>query len=205
MIPSNKNIYILAENIKTLFESIQQLDLSLFWFINDRLSNDFFDGFLPFIREKSTWIPVYTFIVLFAFFNKKIREALLLILALLIIILVCDTLSSAVLKPLIGRLRPCNNPEIYSSVNLLVGCGKGFSFPSSHAMNHFGLSVFLSLGVYKASNFFAILLIGWAGIIAFAQVYVGVHYPMDILFGALLGSFVGFVFYFGYSQILKRL
>lgn len=187
-----------------MLESILQLDLTLFWLINDQLSNDYFDVILPIARAKTTWIPVYAFICFFTFFNKKFREALLYILILLVVILLCDNLSSSILKPIIARLRPCNNPDIYESVNLLVHCGTGYSLPSSHATNHFGLSMFLYFGVVKESRILGYLLIVWAAVISLAQVYVGLHFPLDVLIGGLLGSVIGYVFYKFYKFLIRN-
>ena len=104
-----------------------------------------------------------------------------------------DFISSSLIKPTVQRLRPCNDPEIKSDVKNLVDCGSGYSFPSSHASNHFGLAVFLIVLFF--SKWKLILPIGllWAASISFAQVYVGVHYPIDILAGAMLGGMIGFI------------
>lgn len=121
----------------------------------------------------------------------------------LLVILICDHLSSSILKPMIARLRPCNNSDIFESVNLLVHCGTGFSFPSSHATNHFGLSVFLYFGVVRESRPLAYLLLIWATLVCFAQIYVGLHFPLDVFIGGLLGSLIGFVFYKIYIKSMR--
>jgi undecaprenyl-diphosphatase len=88
-------------------------------------------------------------------------------------------------------LRPCNEPEIKSEVTIIVDCGTGYSFPSSHATNHFGIAVFLIMMFYHRWKIILPLGIFWAASISFAQIYVGVHYPIDILTGSLLGSSIG--------------
>ncbi len=89
------------------------------------------------------------------------------------------------------RLRPCKVLEPSKDMHLLVPCGNGFSFPSSHATNHFAIATFLLLILGKIFRWIKIPLILWAGSISFAQVYVGVHYPLDVATGALLGVLVG--------------
>jgi undecaprenyl-diphosphatase len=78
-------------------------------------------------------------------------------------------------------------------VNNIVGCGKGFSFISAHATNHFAIAVFFSVLFYNQYKWIVYIAILWAGLIAFSQVYVGVHYPFDVICGALLGSILGYI------------
>ena len=90
------------------------------------------------------------------------------------------------------RLRPCNDPEFTDHVRLVIKhCGGGYSFLSNHAANHFGMAVFFFITLRHVFRKWAWLVFVWAGLIAFAQVYVGVHYPLDVLCGALLGMVFG--------------
>ena len=86
------------------------------------------------------------------------------------------------------RLRPCNDTAINSIVKTRISCGTGYSMPSSHAANHFAISVYLILIFYKRWKYIIPLTLLWAASIGFAQIYVGVHYPLDILAGAVLGG-----------------
>ena len=104
-----------------------------------------------------------------------------------------DQISSSVFKPFFHRLRPCNDPALVGKTRLLLDqCAGGFSFTSSHAANHFGIAmfIFITWGVTqkKYTSFFFV----WAGVIAFAQIYVGVHYPLDIIGGTIIGLISGF-------------
>ncbi|MGN6568999.1 MAG: phosphatase PAP2 family protein, partial [Flavipsychrobacter sp.] len=94
-------------------------------------------------------------------------------------------------KPFIHRLRPCNNPNLVSMVHLLVPCGSGLSFPSSHATNHFALGVFMAMSIQKVAKWIWPAAIFWAALVSYSQVYVGVHFPLDVTCGAMLGTAIG--------------
>ncbi len=175
-----------------MMEYILSVDYNLFYFINIKWSNSFFDTVMPYLRNKYFWAPLYLFIVSYLLVNHK-REGGYLVVFLVLTVLVGDQISSALLKPLFGRLRPCNTENIVEYINVLVRCGGGKSFPSSHATNHFAVATLL-IGTIKYMKFsIRYLLIFWALSISYAQVYVGVHFPLDIIFGGILGSSVGIV------------
>src|SRR5690606_32660371 len=115
-----------------------------------------------------------------------------LIVSLLMTFGIADYTSSSILKPTFERLRPCNDPSIHSEVNTLIACGSGFSLPSSHATNHFAIAFFLITVFYCKWKPIAPLAFLWAATVSFAQVYSGVHYPADILLGAILGTCIGY-------------
>jgi undecaprenyl-diphosphatase len=175
-----------------MLEQLIQFDQNLFFTINHGLSNSFFDWLMPALRNRFFWTPLYLFIIIF-FIRNYGKQGWILILFLILTFGFTDFFSSSILKPSVQRLRPCNDPEIKSDVKNLIDCGSGYSFPSSHASNHFGLAVFLIVMFF--SKWKLILPIGllWAASISFAQVYVGVHYPVDILAGAILGGIIGFI------------
>jgi len=145
-----------------------------------------FDSILPIIRSKYVWYPVYVGIIAWVLTQYRSRVGYLYVLILLSCVAVTDLLSSSVLKPMVQRLRPCNELFTGQEVVLHVSCGYGYSFPSSHAANHFALSI-LCILLFKANKSVSFVLILWAGLICYAQIYVGVHYPLDILGGAILG------------------
>lgn len=174
-----------------LLHSIIQLDKTVFQWLNSGLSNPVFDALLPWMREKWIWAPLYVFLAAFFFYNFKQRTAWLLVLGLIVSAGVSDFTSSTLIKKYVIRLRPCNDPEMQDKVVLRIPCGSGYSFTSSHASNHFAVAVFL-MGVFTAAGWrkkYLILL--WAGVISFSQIYMGVHYPVDVLCGALIGSLIG--------------
>ena len=175
-----------------MFEQLIQFDQDLFFAINQGLSNPFFDWLMPALRNRFFWTPLYLFIIIF-FIRNYGKQGWYLLIFLGLTFGFTDFTSSSIIKPTVQRLRPCNDPEIKSEVNSRIACGSGFSFPSSHASNHFALAIFMITMFY--SKWKAILPLGllWAGSISFAQVYVGVHYPVDVSSGALIGSMIGYI------------
>jgi membrane-associated phospholipid phosphatase len=169
-----------------------QLDQILFSAINQGLSNPFFDWLMPYLRNRYFWSPVYLFLAIF-FVRNYGKQGWMLLVFFGLTFGVTDYLSSSVIKPSVERLRPCNDPEIKADMNLLIVCGSGYSFPSTHASNHFALAFFLVNMFYRRWKPIAAIAITWAFLISFAQVYVGVHYPLDITFGALVGAMTGFM------------
>ena len=169
-----------------------QIDQHLFSIINQGLSNPFFDWLMPLLRNRFFWAPVYMFLAVF-FVRNYGKQGWMLLLFFAITFGVTDYLTSSVIKPAVQRLRPCNDPAMKPGIKLLVACGSGYSFPSTHAANHFALALFLINMFYRRWKPILPLALLWAGSIAFAQVYVGVHYPFDVTFGALIGILTGSV------------
>ncbi len=170
--------------------SLLAIDQQLFTLINGEGHNAFLDLLMPFWRNKYFWAPLYVFIFSFVTLNYKLK-GLYFVGALLLTVTLADTVSSQVIKKSVERLRPCNDPELKASVNLLVPCGGGYSFTSSHATNHFAVASFLWLTLGMGFRWIRLPILFWAFTIAFGQVYVGVHYPLDVLVGALIGILLG--------------
>jgi undecaprenyl-diphosphatase len=176
-----------------MFRTLVDFDTYLFGIVNQKASNSFFDSIMPFVRQPLFWLPLYLFIILFAIYNFP-KKAAIWIGSLLLTVTITDSVSSHIFKPFFGRLRPCNNPELTDSIRLLVDhCGQNGSFTSSHATNHFGIAVFIFITLEKVWGKFNYLFILWAAVISFAQVYVGVHFPFDVIGGAILGSGIGYL------------
>ena len=166
-------------------------DKNLFYLINKQLSFAWLDNIMLLVRQPFTWIPLYFFFLLF--FTTNCRKYLLPIIALtLITFSLSDFTSASILKPLIGRLRPCHDPSMMLSINNISGCGGIFSMPSSHASNHFGLAGFWFFTVKKLLNQKWYWLWLWAFLVGFSQIYVGVHFPADIAGGAILGIAIAY-------------
>ncbi|WP_173021536.1 phosphatase PAP2 family protein [Lewinella sp. W8] len=165
-----------------------QIDYAIFDFINQSLAHPWLDAVLPTYREKTTWIPLYLVLVVLLLREYGWRSTLRLLLCVGVAIAVADQLAASVLKPWVGRLRPCADASIADQARILVSCGGQYSFPSNHATNHFALAQVLAMTwLVGKPRTFTFLLYGWAASISLAQVYVGKHFPADIFFGALLG------------------
>lgn len=163
-----------------MFHQFVQFDHTLFHFFNSSISNPVFDWFMPLITNQNNWfIPLLILIYWLLFRGEKrgrITFAILIITTILI-----DAVAAQFIKPMIGRIRPSH--AIPEMINLLVPPGGKFSFVSNHSANAFGLSVIL--GYFYPPLKWKVT--GLAFIIAFSRVYVGVHYPADVFFGALFG------------------
>ena len=147
---------------------------------------------MPLLRNRYFWIPLYFFMAIF-FVKNYNKQGWLILIAMGLTFGLTDYTSSSILKPSFKRLRPCNNPAVKAEVNNLIPCGTGFSMPSSHAANHFALAFFLISIFYNKWKPILPLTILWAFSISFAQVYVGVHYPLDVTFGGIFGGMIGYV------------
>ena len=175
-----------------MLRKLIEIDRYLFLKINRDCSNSFFDTVMPFLREPKFWAPVYLFVLLFVIFNFG-KKAMLWIIGALVTVAITDSISSKIIKPFFARPRPCMDPDFSAQVNLVASyCGGNGSFTSSHASNHFGLAMFFFITMQQLAPKFIKLFFVWAFIICFAQIYVGVHYPSDIVGGAILGGFTGY-------------
>ena len=172
-----------------MLHALLSADAALFHFINTTLGNPVFDALLPLFRERLFWSPLYLFLVAFFPLNFG-RKGRTIVLLTCLAVGMADFTSSTLIKKNVQRIRPCNDPEMV--VQERVSCGGGFSFPSSHAANHFAVAVLVAglLGG-TARRWVRPAALAWAGAIAFSQVYVGVHYPVDVTCGALLGILIG--------------
>ena len=173
-----------------MIDQIIQWDIYLFEVIN-HWNEPVLNQIMPFLRHKLFWIPLYLFIVSFVLFNFQ-KKGIWLIMFMVITIAISDHVSSQLLKKSVQRLRPCRTETIKREVKLLIHCGGGYSFPSSHATNHMALSLFIIWTLGKVVRKFRWLLLLWALLIGFGQIYVGVHFPVDVLFGFLLGGVIAF-------------
>jgi membrane-associated phospholipid phosphatase len=176
----------------SLLQQILNWDRDLFQTINGRWTNSIFDKVLPYARNAIVWIPFYIFILSFAALNFK-RKGLFWILFFILTVATADLLSSWVIKEFIFRLRPCRDEAFAGPVRFLVNyCPQSSGFTSSHATNHFAMSMFIFITLRNQVGRWLWVIFFWAFVIGYAQVYVGVHYPFDIVGGAILGMLIGY-------------
>lgn len=177
-----------------LLQTLEKWDQWLFIQINDHLSNSFFDSIMPFIRSQYLWPPLYLFLLVFVLHNFKSNVWWWIILFICLVSLT-DMTSSQLIKYAFHRIRPCRDPDFFEHVRLLVNnCSGTYSFTSSHAANHFGMATFMFLTLRPRIGKWIWLAFIWAAVISYAQVYVGVHYPFDVLGGAAIGFAFGWLF-----------
>ena len=177
----------------SVLSKMVEADQLLFRKINGEWHNSFFDGFLAFTRQPQIWMPFYFFLILFTTLNFK-RHGWYWVLFFAATAILSDYISSSIIKEAVMRLRPCQDPSMIPGLRLLVnGCPGNPGFTSSHATNHFFASMFI-FTTYKnqVSKWWGLIFI-WAFTISYAQVYVGVHYPGDVIGGGILGCMIGYL------------
>ena len=188
-----------------MIEFLYSIDVVVFRFINGTLANPFGDFLWPLITDYDRLLPVR--IVLCGIWlwlvvkgGTRGRTAALLLIP---VIFFADKLSSSVIKEIVGRPRPCHSiggVPVLQGIHMLVDCGGGKSFPSSHAVNNFAVATLLSSYYTKWRWGFY----GWAALVALSRPAVGVHYPSDILGGALIGTAVALVTILLWKAIQRR-
>lgn len=185
------NNYLSISWFTSFINWLIQKDKALFLFFNKQHTNNFFDWLMPVLRESKTWIPLYILLLAFAALKLK-KKVWIWILGAGATILLSDQISSHFFKPLFVRPRPCADVDFAPQVRLLLDhCSGGFSFTSSHACNHFGIAMFIITTLSSYLKKWKYVFLIWATAICYAQVYVGVHYPLDVLCGGILGAIIG--------------
>ncbi len=168
-------------------------DRSIFEYINDHLHNAFFDVFFSLMRNSVTWLPLYLFMLVFILLNFKNDKYWWIFFAIGTVVL-ANFISSDIIKVNIYRIRPCNDPLLINKINFLIGYRpQSSSFTSSHATNHFAMASFFFFTLKKYIGNITWLFILWAALICFAQVYVGVHFPLDVICGGIIGYLFGYL------------
>lgn len=174
-----------------MMESLIHIDKQIFIAIHEGMANPFFDWLLPILREAKTWIPLYLVFVFLAIHKYK-TQGVFIVLATVLIVVLCDRFSAGFMKPFFERLRPCHEPSLAAHLRNIIDCGGQYGFISSHATNHFGLAILFTWFFKKISDMTCLnwVFYTWAGLISFAQIYVGKHYFGDVLIGAICGILI---------------
>lgn len=179
-----------------MLDFIINTDTWFFYLLNKEIANPVFDAIFPFITDIKNWYLLYLIAFGWLLF-KGGKEGRICAGMLVVTIIISDQISSHLVKELVGRPRPCHT---LLDIRLLVGCGGGKSFPSSHAVNNFAAAVICSYFYRKNIRLFVTA----AALMAFSRVYVGVHYPLDIYVGSFVGVAVSALIIIAYEKLIKK-
>lgn len=177
-----------------MIERIIEFDKHLMLLLNGWHS-PFFDFLMPVITNKYTGIPIYLAILVILFRKTDMKKLLIAVAAILVTFALCDSLSVALFKETFQRLRPGWDPQIMDQVRMLEYKGGQYGFVSSHAANLFGLATITSLLI--KNRIYTALIFFWAALVGYSRIYVGKHFPADVVCGAIFGMIVGYLVYKG--------
>ncbi|UJH66843.1 phosphatase PAP2 family protein [Allomuricauda sp. SCSIO 65647] len=176
-----------------MLEHLVQLDQEVFLFLNG-LGTETWDGFWMFMTNSKSAIPLYLVLLVLAYRTFRLKKTVLILIAVALLITCTDQLSNF-FKYGVQRLRPCHDPEISEIMRLVKSyCGGKFAYFSAHAANSFAVASFFAFLFRRRIKYLGILLMIWAGLVAYSRIYIGVHYPLDVLTGMFVGVLFGWVF-----------
>lgn len=188
-----------------MIDFLTSIDHDLFVFLHNAVRSNFLDSFMLMFTGKWIWVPFYVSISVMIILTRRNVSGCLLILFILLAFAATDQTCHELIRPVIGRLRPCHPDNPASEYVTLVNGfhARSFSFPSCHAANSMLLAVFMVL--YVRRRWFSASIIIWAVLHSLSRVYLGVHYPGDLLIGWLIGAAFAFIFYYLWILSLRLL
>ncbi len=178
-----------------MLEEIIRLDQQFFLWLN-QWHSPFWDEAMAHITARLTWVPLYALLIGLLVRRLGWRQGLTAVAGLLVAIVLADQLSASVFKPFFARLRPSHEPALAGLVHRVGGAGGRYGFVSSHAANTFALAAYVWWLLGGAYGW----LWAWAAVVSYSRIYVGVHYPLDIVGGALLGVLCGWLSWWLYVR-----
>lgn len=174
-------------------DALQQFDAGIFSAINGWHAA-YFDSFMWLVTKIATWIPMILMLLYLLYFKKGWRKTVAVVLAIALVILIADQVSASIIKPLVERARPSHNESLQSTIHIVNGYRGGpFGFVSSHAANCFGIALLLAM-IFK-NRLFTWTMVVWTTLMCYSRIYLGVHYPGDIVCGAILGFLAAWLVY----------
>lgn len=188
--------------MKEAVENLLPIERNLFFALNGS-DSVFLDNVFWTFTGRYVWVLLFLFFLVMFFYKTKPREGILAAVFFILVIVVCDQVSSSIVKEIFQRLRPTRHPDFKDLVDMVNGYrGGGFSFVSGHATNSLGLAVLLSL-IYR-SRWVTIPVLIWAILNSYSRIYLGVHFVSDVIGGNILGSLLAWIVYNLYVWIRVR-
>ncbi|MGE5316822.1 MAG: phosphatase PAP2 family protein [Chloroflexota bacterium] len=186
-----------------MLEFLLKLDRQFFLAINGWHS-PFFDEIMYVLSQKLVWAPLYAILLIMLWLVYR-RNFWYIVPLIILLVTLTDQVSVVLFKDIFHRLRPCHEPSLEGMVQLVRGqCGGKFGFISSHAANTFGVAIFAGSLLKVRFKLVLPVLIFWASIVCYSRVYLGVHYPGDVIVGALVGSISGYFILLLFKWIMSR-
>lgn len=186
-----------------MLEFLNEIDTQIFLFLNS-FNNAFFDKLMWIISSKTIWIPMYLGL-LYLLYRKYKKESFFIFIAIILAVSLADSLSVALFKDVFKRYRPSHNLEIKEFIHIVNNYrGGSYGFVSSHAANVFALAVILNNFLKSNYRFFSLFIFSWATVVCYSRIYLGVHYPGDLLGGALFGSLIAWLILLIYNFIKRN-
>ena len=186
-----------------MLEQILEYERGAFLWLNGN-HNSFWDSFMWIYTGQIVWIPVLLLFIFLLFYKQDWKEPLLIVLSIVLVITLCDQISSSIFKPFFMRFRPTHHPDFMNYVHIVNEYRGGkYGFISGHATNAFGFATFALL-LFR-NHLFTVTILIWSTLMAYTRIYLGVHFLSDIIPGALVGMLLGFSVYKLYVLLRRKL
>ncbi|MEM5564627.1 phosphatase PAP2 family protein [Psychroserpens sp. AS72] len=178
-----------------MIEELVKIDTELFIYLNN-LGVEAWDGFWMFYTTKTNWIPFYLILAYLMYKRLNTKMFVLTLLVVALMITFTDQITNLFKNILVQRNRPCNNSDIVEQFRLVKAyCGGQYGYFSGHASNSMAVAVFTSLMLKSKYKYIWFIMIPWSILMGYSRIYIGVHYPLDVVSGIIFGAFSGFMFY----------